>query len=216
MTSADVRELRYRFRDQHGVVSRSELRRLGISSQAERRRVARGDWERVGKHVLRLAGAPETPEQALMAVCLEAGPGAVASHQSAVWLWELAGPPQVHAVTVAPTVKRHVDGAQVHRLADATGHVVLRRGIPCSNPLRALVDFAAVSTPRELDDALDRALASQLVTVAGMEAELGRLARRGRRGAGAMRRRWPDGASWEHPSRACSKAASCGCCAAPA
>src|SRR5579875_95770 len=73
MKRTDERELLSRFGSQYGVVSRAELRRLGVDRQRERARVARGDWERVGRRVVRLRGAPISGEQALMAACLEPG-----------------------------------------------------------------------------------------------------------------------------------------------
>jgi very-short-patch-repair endonuclease len=63
-----------------------------------------------------------------------------------------------------------------------------RRGIPCAEPLRTLVDIAAVIAGPELDDTIDRALASKLVTVSGIEAEVTRLSRRGRNGVGVIRK----------------------------
>jgi hypothetical protein len=63
-----------------------------------------------------------------------------------------------------------------------------RRTIPVTNPLRTLVDLAATATPQTLTAAVDAALATRLVTVAGLSAELERLARRGRPGIEAFRR----------------------------
>jgi very-short-patch-repair endonuclease len=61
------------------------------------------------------------------------------------------------------------------------------RGLPCTNPLRTLVDVAGVTSAPVLDEAVDRALASKLVTVAGLVAEAGRLGHQGRRGVGRLR-----------------------------
>jgi len=75
----------------------------------------------------------------------------------------------------------------VHRPVDYPARVVSVTNIPCTNPLRTLVDLAAVCRADTLDAAVDRALAKKLLTVEGIEAELGRLARRGRRGVVAVR-----------------------------
>ena len=91
---------------------------------------------------------------------------------------------------------------EVHRPVDYPAHVVAVRHIPCTNPLRTLVDLAAACREDELDDAVDRALAQRLLTVGAIEAEVHRLGRPGRTGVGrmrgALRRRGLTGAP--HPS----------------
>lgn len=71
----------------------------------------------------------------------------------------------------------------VHRSNDLLRECVsARHGVPVTNPLRTLVDMAANVPPAILDEALDAALASRLVTVEGLTAEAMRLKGRGRRG----------------------------------
>lgn len=188
MRSIEMRELRSRFAAQHGVVARAELRALGVDSRTERRRVVSGEWERMGNRVVRLAGAPRTPHQSLMAACLEAGPSALASHESAAWLWGFERVPERHSLTVGRDVTACVGWANVHRSRDWPVPGSLRLGIPCTNPLRTLIDLAALSDADTLDSALDRALSTGLLTIQGVEAEICRLSRPGRRGVGMMRR----------------------------
>jgi very-short-patch-repair endonuclease len=75
----------------------------------------------------------------------------------------------------------------LHRPVDYPAQVVSLSNIPCTNPLRTLVDLAGVCLADTLDSAIDRALAKKLLTVEGIQAELRRLARRGRRGVVAVR-----------------------------
>lgn len=179
-------DVTYRFRDQHGVASSAELRALGVTAGVRRARLAAGEWDTPAPGVVRIVGSPRTPEQALMIAVLGAGTTAVASHQSAAWLWRLLPPPEHHSVTVHRGMSRKVKGVAVHRLKDPPA-VSLRGGIPCTNPLRTLVDLAAAVDGQILDDAVDRALARNLVTIEGLEAEIRRLARPGRRGVGVLR-----------------------------
>lgn len=159
-----------------------------MSAETERRMVEKGDWERPNPGVIRLVGAPRTPEQTLMAAVIEGGPSAIASHESAAWLWDLLPAPDRHAITVEHTVnKRRMAGATVHSTARPPA-ISFRRRIPCTNPMRTLVDLAAVCDRDRLDEAVDRAIARSLVTVGVIEAELDRLAVRGRRGIDALRR----------------------------
>lgn len=187
MRKIDARQVASRFRRQYGVASRKELRALGVTAGHERIRVSRGEWDRPTSRVLRLAGSPALPEQDLMIALLDVGPAAVASHQSAAWLWGLLPVPTRHAVTVGLETRWRAGAFDVHRLAGAPPATVTRRSIPATNPLRTLVDLAGVVRPEELDDAVDRAIAERLLTVDGIEAELRRLTGRGRKGAGAMR-----------------------------
>lgn len=202
MTRIATRELSRRFRDQHGVISRSQLEALGVSSRAVQRRLALGEWERLSSKTIRLAGSAQTPEQGLFALYLSAGPSAIASHRSAAWLWQLARPPEVHAVTVPRGVSSRAAIGEVHRPADFPEHVVTLKNIPCTNPLRTIVDVAAVTAPSELECIVDSALASKVVSIQAIETELDRLARHGRRGVKALRSalRWRQTAGVAQPS----------------
>lgn len=187
MRQLDLRQVAARFRRQYGVASRRELRALGVTAGYERVRVNRGEWDRPTSRVLRLAGSPRSPEQDLMIALLDVGPAAVASHQSAAWLWGLLPAPARHAVTVGLEARWRAGPFDVHRLTGGPPTPVNRRNIVTTHPLRTLVDLAGVVAPNDLDDAVDRAIASKLVTVDGIEAELRRLTRKGRKGTGAMR-----------------------------
>lgn len=122
-----------------------------------------------------------------MIALLEAGPSAIASHQSAAWLWGLLPPPERHSVIVGPRADARTGRYALHRPRGPFPSVTVVRRIPTTNPLRALVDVAGVVKAELLDEALDRAVANRLVTVEAVRAELERLGRKGRKGVGAMR-----------------------------
>ena len=122
-----------------------------------------------------------------MIALLEAGPSSIASHQSAAWLWGLLSPPNRHSVTVAREVPRRPGAFTTHRLRGTPPVPFVHRRVPTTNPLRTLIDLAGVVPAATLDQAVDRAIASKLVTVEGIRAELDRVAKKGRKGAGAMR-----------------------------
>lgn len=187
MKTLDLRQVGARFRCQYGAASRSELRALGVTAKYEQARVARGEWERPTPRVVRLAGSPRSPEQDLMVALLEAGPAAVASHQSAAWLWGLLPVPARHSVTVGMASRWRAGPFDVHRLKGEPPAVSVRRNIPTTNPIRTLVDLAGEVSPDLFDEAVDRAVAGRLVTVEAIRAELARLSRKGRKGVGAMR-----------------------------
>jgi hypothetical protein len=110
MSSISAGELASRFRDQYGVVSRSQLHALGISARVVRHRLATGEWEAVGPKVVRLSASNRTPEQALFGAYLAAGPAAIASHRSAAWLWHIGNTPARPAITVPRSLSDRILG----------------------------------------------------------------------------------------------------------
>ncbi|MDA8060977.1 MAG: type IV toxin-antitoxin system AbiEi family antitoxin domain-containing protein, partial [Actinomycetota bacterium] len=86
----------------HGVIPAEEARRLGMTPAEIRARVARGRWQRLHAGVYVPAGTPLSAATQLTAAVAAAGPSAVASHDSAAWLWDLvAKAPGRPCVTVA-------------------------------------------------------------------------------------------------------------------
>ena len=76
----------------------------------------------------------------------------------------------------------------IHRSLDlASSHIVRRRGVPVTTPLRLLVDLGAVVPQRAVEDALDDLVGRRIVTVAGVRRTLEQLAARGRSGCGVLR-----------------------------
>lgn len=172
---------------QRGLIERRQLQEQGLSPQVINRWVSSGRLILVYRGVYRLAGAPVTWEQQLLAGVLAAGDDAVASHRSAGRLWEVIDD-DVLELTVPAARRVRLGGLHVHRSQDLEGaRVVLRHGIRTTTPLRMFVDLGAVVSARTLEDAFDRALSRRLVTVAGVEAALDELGRKGRSGAGVLR-----------------------------
>jgi very-short-patch-repair endonuclease len=120
---------------------------------------------------------------------LAAGDSAVASHRSAAWLWKLVDRPAHPAeVTVPISGIRALPGVRVHRSRDLDpDRTIVRIGIPTTDPLRTLVDLGAVMAAPQLTDMLDRSLATRLVTLQGVVAEVDRLSRHGRPGVKRLR-----------------------------
>ncbi|MET0420348.1 MAG: type IV toxin-antitoxin system AbiEi family antitoxin domain-containing protein [Acidimicrobiia bacterium] len=88
---------------QHGLVTRSQLAELGITTRRIDRALARGTIIRRRRGVYAIAGAPNTWEQEVLAACLACGTSARASHRSAAVLWRLDGfARDTIEVTVAP------------------------------------------------------------------------------------------------------------------
>jgi very-short-patch-repair endonuclease/alkylated DNA nucleotide flippase Atl1 len=156
---------------QHGVLSRRQALREGLSPSAINRRLAAGEWVRVFQGIYRLAGVQSTWEQRVMAGCLAAGPGAVASHRSAAALHGMPGAPRWVEVMAPRPHQVRVGGVIAHRTRllapDDVGRL---RGIPATTPARTIADLARVYPATKLGPMLDYALARRLVSRADLEA----------------------------------------------
>ena len=173
----------------HGLVTRGELDTFGLSRRMIAQRVARGVLDEVHAGVYRIGGAPVTFEQQALAGCLRVGGLVGASHRAAAALWgvELPEPPPVE-VTVTPDRRSRYDGIIVHRSIDLSArHLVKRRRIPVTTPMRLLVDLGAVSPPVVVENALDDLVGRRIISVAGTRSTLDELAATGRSGVATLR-----------------------------
>src|SRR4051812_3569743 len=123
-------------REQHGVVSRSQLLERGLGVDAIKHRVARGRLHPVSRGVYAVGRRELTREGYWMAAVLGCGPLAVLSHTSAGALWEIARERSLEVSLPLPLDSRR-RGIVVHRRRElrATRH----RGIPVTPPIDTLV-----------------------------------------------------------------------------
>jgi very-short-patch-repair endonuclease len=176
---------------QYSAFSAEQAAACDVSADALFRAARRGDVVRLQTSVFAFAGSPETWERSVMAACLAGGHSAVASHRTAGRIWRLTDQSDD---TVEITVRRgqrpRLRGVIVHGSADlAARYTTVRRRIPITNPLRTMIDLAAVLKPEAVEDALDAGLAwPSLFSVEAVEATLNQLAGRGRSGAGVLRK----------------------------
>ncbi len=172
---------------QHALITLDQARAEAMTARAARHQVDMGRWVRSHLGVYRVAGAPASWRQDLMAACLAAGEGAMASHRSAARLWGLIGE-EVLEVSISRPGCHRLPGVIVHRSTDLHTTRALRcDGIPVTPPARTLVDLGAVVHERVVERALDTALVRHLVTLNELRATLDLLGRKGRRGAGVLR-----------------------------
>jgi len=185
------------FKSQLGLATRAQLLAEGITRRQINVALARGRWVRTASGIYALANWPPQPTRRLLAACLVTG--GVASFASAAWLWELLKhEPADLAVSVqhgqtpanpSQRSRRPFLGSPdlstliIHHSRDLSPQCTSNwRSVPTTNPLRTLVDLAAIADPESLDEAIDVALAKRLVTVEGLVAEAARLRRPRRQG----------------------------------
>jgi hypothetical protein len=151
-------------RRQHGLVSRDQALRAGLTRGAIDQRIRRGDWESIGHGVCRLPGAPRTWHQRALALCLGAGSRAATSHRTAGWLWGLDGvsrqPPEPIDLVVPHDSGFREPSATVRRTRVLEAEFPFRNGVPVTLLSRTLVDLASILSEDMLEVALDSAIRS--------------------------------------------------------
>jgi very-short-patch-repair endonuclease len=172
---------------QHGVVTLSQLRALGLSSSAVRSRVACGRFHRVHAGVFAVGHAPLTRNGHYMAAVLTCGRGAVLSHRAAADLLDLRRSTRSTVdVTTPRRSGRERRGIDAHTSATlASRDVTVVDGIACTSVARTLLDLAAVAQRRVVERAFDQAAVLQLLDVRKIEDVLARAS--GHRAAGVLR-----------------------------
>jgi very-short-patch-repair endonuclease len=150
---------------QHGLVTTDQALETCTRGQLEHL-VATGRLEPVRRGVYRCAGAPESWHQHLLAACLAAGDGAVASFRAAAALWELPGfDADLLEITVAGRRNPRLADVLIHQ-TNVWGpkHTASHRRIPVTSAARTLCDLTAVVWPwrvgRLVNDAERRGLAT--------------------------------------------------------
>ena len=135
----------------------------------------------------RLSGSPQTWHQRVMAACIWAGPGAVASHRTAAALLDLPGfKPGIIEITTSRRLS--AAGIIVHRCRmNARIDNSTCDGIPITAAHRTIIDLCAVSSHERVERALDAVLVRGLSEVGFMWRQLNRLGPVGRRGVGRLR-----------------------------
>jgi predicted transcriptional regulator of viral defense system len=173
---------------QHGVVTLSQLEKLGLGDSGTRNRIATGRLHRVHQGVYAVGHPLLTREGRWMAAVLACGPEAVLSHRSAAALWGLRqdGRDTVD-VTASGRRGRMPAGIDAHRHGSlhARDRATVR-GIPCTSVPRTLLDLAAVVPPRQLRNAITEAEISQVFDLTAVHDVISRS--RHRRGVARLRR----------------------------
>ena len=166
---------------QHGVISRRQLRDLGLTNTTIARWLDSGRLHRLHRQVFAVGHTALSIEGRLHAALLYAGPQAVLSHTTAAWLWELvdAEPMRIHLTVPGrppslPEVRAHHS-----RLVERVSH----RGLPVTPVARTLVDLASQVSARQLRRALAEADFPGLLVPNEIQATL----RPGRPGSAALR-----------------------------
>jgi len=174
-------------RRQYGLVTRAQA--VGVLRAAQvRQLLATGRLEPVRRSVYRVAGAPESWHQVLLAACL-ARPGSFVSFRAAAALWQLPGFDEgVLEVTVEGANRARLDQVIVHQTEVwAPDHGCSRLRIPTTSAARTLCDLTGVAHPRTVERAVDDALRRKLTSLRSLRRVAAALEGHGRSRCTVMR-----------------------------
>jgi very-short-patch-repair endonuclease len=148
---------------QHGVVTREQLRSLGIADRTIGDRVARGQLRRLHRGVYAVGHRALKRDGHLLGAVLACGPGAALSHRSAGQLWGLLPTYPVLPEVTRPGRHQKRDGIVIHRSVLVEDEVVEVDGIRVTSPFRTIFDLAGtLPTMRQLERAMNEAEVRQL------------------------------------------------------
>lgn len=151
-------------RRQWGAIGGAQARTAGLTQRQIDYRVRVKRWRRAARDVFVLAGTRDTWQQRAMVACLAGPPRTVASHLTAAALYGLGKPPTQPQVTVPPARSgRRVTEAVVRRRDLGPGETATKDQVPCTSPVRTMIDCAEVVDHEALCDLVDSALCRKLM-----------------------------------------------------
>lgn len=166
---------------QHGVVSRRQLRRLGLGDSTITARVASGYLQPLFRETFAVGHRAIAIKGRMLAAVLACGPGAVLSHGSAAELIGLWDKQPVPVDVISPKWSgRKIKDIRWHRvLAPISAEIEFRDEIPCTTPSRTLVDMAGRLGWVSLRRLVEQAAVLRLLDVTEIDLVLARGRRRG-------------------------------------
>jgi very-short-patch-repair endonuclease len=139
---------------QHGVVRTDQLHWAGLSRTQITARVKVGRLHRLYRGVYAVGHTKLTNEGRILAAVFACGPNAVASHETAAYLWSLSPkcPPSVHVTVPSYAGRAKRKGIVLHYSATLTKSDVTRRhNIPLTKPNRTRRDLGWDRRPTRSD-----------------------------------------------------------------
>jgi very-short-patch-repair endonuclease len=157
-------------REQHGIVTRRDLRGLGVGRSRIARAVRRGELVRRHRGVYALPETPLDPDLNGKALQMRG----VVSHDTAARWWgmELVHTPEVNHLTVARNRGRGRDsvaGWRLHRADLVSADKVVHRGLCVTTPVRTVLDCARLLPFTAAVALADSALRKRLVTMTALQ-----------------------------------------------
>lgn len=162
---------------QAGYFTTRQAEVAGVDRSQLSRQVSAGRLRRVSRGLYRLLYFPDSPYEDLMVAWLQAGPGSVISHGSALALYGLSDsmPAETH-VTVPRTASRRRPGLRLHTGRLPPHEVTHLYGLAVTTVPRTIADVAAAGLSEEfviqaVAQAVQRGLAMPEAVLAAAKSE---------------------------------------------
>jgi hypothetical protein len=162
---------------QYGLVTRAQLRALGLGVGGIENRLRLGRLHRCHRGVYAVGQRRLPREARWLAAVLAYGPHGVLSHRAAGAHRQLIRDTGWIEVTV-PTWRRAQGGVLVHEAKLPADEIAVHKGIPVTTVPRTLFDLASVLGPRRLERAINEAEVRHLWDALSLEHLLDRYPRR--------------------------------------
>ncbi len=149
---------RFTWAERHdGLMTTAVMRADGRTRRGQQEDRRAGRVRPVRRGVVAVNGAPRTWQQVVRATIIAAGSGVAAAHVTAVRL--LGGRRfETDLIHVTASLGRHVrlDGVRAHRSGQLEpGDLTAVHGIPCTSPLRTVIDLSGTLSDDELGSVID-------------------------------------------------------------
>jgi hypothetical protein len=183
------RELRALAERQHAMVALDQARVLGSRAELYHR-VHSSGWTLETPRVMRLVGAPRSPEQPLMAATLDGGTGTAAAYDAAAAMWRLPGfwLGAIELSRQRGVRSRPPSTGRLHLpryLPDS--HLTVVRGVPVTTLPRTIFDLAGRLHPARTERIVASVIGRSPGTLRVLHRMLPELAEHGRNGIVVMR-----------------------------
>ena len=150
---------------QHGIVSRNQLRTLGLTDTQIAHRIRDGRLHRLYRGVYAVGHVRLTQRGrwlAAVAACRANGSGSVLSHRAAGWLHGILRSAPTNPVDVIATRTHQLRGVRCHRARGLhPDDITIVDAIPVTTVHRTFLDLAEVMHPLRLFDALELSMRLQ-------------------------------------------------------
>jgi uncharacterized protein YjiS (DUF1127 family) len=168
---------------QLGVISRHQLRDLGLADTRIDEAVARGYLHPIFHAVFGLGHGPLTVHARFLAATLACGAGSVVSHGTAAWLLGLRAWKPLDVDVIAPFERgRKIEGVRRRFVPlPGRGEIEVRGRVPATNPSRTIVDNAGILSRRTMSAVIEEAAVLHLLDIPRIDAILDGPPRRGAR-----------------------------------
>lgn len=204
MFEGEVRALDIAAR-QYGVLTKKQALEEKMTERQIQHRLATERWATMHPGVYRVVGAPMSPRQRAMAACLWLGDDACISHTTSARVLRLDGVPKKSTLHMSMPFDVRVATRRprpfvLHRLKpfEPVDRTTVD-DLPCTSPVRTLIDLAGVVSEESLEIAFESARRLGLLSVDRLAQRFVEIGGRGRKGSARVRALLEDQDPGERP-----------------